>query len=124
MDDLIERLEKLDGPSREIDDEIAEWVGTSEPRMGGPNPDGTQWADDWHAPLPYTRSVDAALTLVPDGWRWNTGSQNVGDEYDGPVSYCWKPNPKVHVQTARAVNPALALCIAALKARASALVPV
>lgn len=84
MTDLLTRLEALDGPSREVDAEIAVLVRSMESASGTPVP---EWADtdfpDWRArpdgkvevvhsdgrgglnwsPLRYTESTDAALTL-------------------------------------------------------------
>jgi hypothetical protein len=74
-------------------------------------------------PLPYTTSLDAALTLVPEGWR----IQELCQSYDGTfwnsrieriVSVEKISNPKPYAQTNRgAPTPTIALCIAALKAR-------
>jgi hypothetical protein len=59
----------------------------------------------------YTRSIDAALSLVPEGFRRmdimivENGPAYIA--YNGPVYDC------------EAATPALALCVAALKARES-----
>lgn len=106
MDDLIARLEKATGPDRDLDHAI-----------------DTALLGEWTYYAPeYTASIDAALTLVPNGYRWlvrkHDGSKtwaggkgaksfaNVyADEHESPMYEAW-------TQT-----PALALCIAALKAR-------
>jgi hypothetical protein len=49
---LIERVEAASGPDREIDVLIMRWVEN----IGGPA----------EKPLPYTGSIDAAMTLVGD----------------------------------------------------------
>lgn len=63
----------------------------------------------------YTASIDAALTLVPPGYEWSRHRGANGQmtmQLDGGFSG--------GVQ-AQAATPALALCIAALKARAAML---
>lgn len=96
---LIERLEKATGPDRELDWTI--WFETAK-----------EPSAEW--PL-YTSSIDAALTLVPA-------------EYDATINtFCWvELNEKrmklgefchrVHVRHSK--QAAIAICIAALKARA------
>lgn len=102
MDDLIARLEAAEGPDRELDGDIAIMM-----RPGFyPNRDIAQK----DAPR-YSSSIDAALTLVPEGYGrldimiiengHTYVSRDVGSEYD-----------------AEGKIPPLAICIAALKARA------
>ena len=119
MNDLIERLEKATGPDRNLDADIASSVGWS------PGPGYTRKSDDsWRlgnwinsvqwAPL-YTASIDAALTLVPEGHDWIVADVN---GHVGGTPYACVGSTKEHFgETA-----VLSLCIAALKAR-SALVP-
>ena len=58
MSDIIEILESADVGSRELDATI-EWGSPLEPC-------------DWDHDVPhYTTSIDAALTLVPDGWVYS-----------------------------------------------------
>jgi len=115
--ELIERLEAAESGSRELDAEIAKEVGytfmetwtLSEEYWIGPAP-----APDKPVVLPrFTTSLDAALTLVPEGF-WTrliiatppvaeVNPNNI-ESVDGKVI---------------ATTPALALCIAALKARES-----
>jgi len=113
--DLIARLETATEGSRELDAEIVRAV----------DPDAF-FADDGsfesavydcinRYPPHYTTSLDAALTLVPEGWGWSVDYANacmlstLGG--DGHVDY-------LHTTYAReAATPALALVIAALKAR-------
>lgn len=135
MKDLIAKLEKAEAGSRELDAEITEAVYLSNIKTwDGKNV--TDWflhddgeffgchtADGWqHSSivriLNHTTSIDAALSLVPEGWRvyclqdarhfqrdqgWTCGV----DEKFGPN----------HALVQEARTPALALCIAALKAR-------
>ena len=72
--DLADRCEKAQGADRELDGAIASALGWTEvhgsvlaPRFQGGRPLGVM---DWwdHVPA-YTVSIDAALSLVPEGWR-------------------------------------------------------
>lgn len=102
MTDLITRLERAEGPDRELDAMIQHRI-TSGMGCGA--------AQD--APR-YTASLDAALALVPDGWHMSVnttvgallqGSAAVRDRDGGPSF------------ASAASTPALALAAAALKAR-------
>ena len=63
-------------------------------------------------PLRYTSSIDAALTLVPAGWH-------VSHAYWGASRAHFNLTKEMGVfAEGRAPTPALALCIAALKAGA------
>jgi hypothetical protein len=66
----------------------------------------------------YTSSLDAAVTLVPEGLGWM-----VRDYRDGAASALVNYPPRTAMkQTAHvASTPALALCAASLRARAEAL---
>lgn len=138
MGDLIalaERIEALDGPCRETDAEIAVAVSDA--------PDARiVWAKGYRwfrkpgpgrIPMPgafgkgcrlglyfqtvrYTASLDAALTLAPEmhSWSLSVGGcaiAQVTDLTGGPCDV--PPDYEGH-----AANPALALCAAALRARA------
>jgi hypothetical protein len=103
MKELIGRLKAATGPDRKLDEAIDEYAVTLlglPPRV---------------VPPPYTASIDAALTLVPDGEDWHMQSHasvaacwaSVGRFTRGPM--LWKH-----------ATPAIALCIAALRARAVA----
>lgn len=93
IDALIAKLEQATGENNRLDDDIARLIG------GKP---GT---------FSYTGSIDAALSLVPEGWSvhwWRSG--------DG------LPNAEVHKEQGCTPYyghgaPAIALCIAALRAR-------
>ena len=97
--DLIARLEKATGPDRRLDFSIAQAVENAGPM-------------EWRANgFPYyTSSLDAALTLVPDCTPWAAG-----EDEDG-TGCADIPRHRVLVHAA---TPALALCIAALKARSA-----
>ena len=62
----------------------------------------------------YETSLDAALTLVPEGCAWMVRS--------GPWAKVWLPDSKRHPNDfySEAATPALAICAAALKARSQA----
>ena len=63
--------------------------------------------------LPYTSSLDAAASLVPDGWQWVCGQDR---PENGGAWADVQPNI-VGVTKVRAATPALALTAAALRAR-------
>lgn len=88
MSELIEKLEAASKGSVELDHEIGRHIN--------------------RLPLKFTRSIGAALTLVPEGWYWNVDSSGTASVADIGKDY------RVQAET-----PTLALCIAALKARES-----
>lgn len=147
---LIERLEKASGPDRELDlaihvavypdGDIARLYKTY--RRGLDHKDGMAW-DIWHGgsvcyenyadgrcfsnggyPLPaVTSSIDAAMTLVPEGfairdwmiWPGHPSELTVmetfldkGQHWHSGDSQRW---------SAKGTSPAIALCIAALRAK-------
>ncbi len=73
----------------------------------------------------YTTSLDTALTLVPDHWRWLLDKRPWGEQrQDGFRAEVYLPtqpykNDRSDVPTQWGPTPALALCIAALKAQAA-----
>jgi hypothetical protein len=89
--ELALRCEATTGPDTALDLEIRDALGLP-------------WRADH---LRYTASLDGAVTLVPEGAQWTL-------TVDGPRFLA-------HVSgfTATAATPALALCSAALRARAS-----
>ena len=124
---LIARLEMAPEGSRELDYEIFAFLNP----LHGP----LAMRDRWEAGLVrlYTTSVDAALTLVPEGMEIHISTMDAGVVgahafLFGPSSpaasdvKCWG---EVHLcagpqDRTTALPLALALCIAALKAMASA----
>jgi len=123
---LITRLEALTGPSREVDAEIAKAIGWRD--FISDKVPAYYWIDEENRPrleVPYfTGSLDAALTLVPEGcvWALNFASMatimKVGtkkfDIIDGVIVGQWPENQR---EGEFPVSVAIALCIAALKAR-------
>jgi len=85
--------------------------------------DGDRLVGHWHSFAPYSASLDAAMTLIPDGlgvgWRMTDGA-------GGPTAEIWcvaiegpdAPREVYHVGANPTATPALALTAAALRARA------
>lgn len=123
VSDLIAKLSAATGPSRELDAEIAVVVNGGEivwkqTRYTMEQHPARRYASAQHIGgygfdhVPeYTASLDAALTLVPDEYDWVIGKTNSGLTVYAKVG----PNIEEFADT-----PALALCIAALKAREGA----
>ena len=63
---LADRAEKATGPDRELDAAIKEAFGHIWDYAADWGPRGK----DRPVAKPYTASLDAAMTLVPKGWRW------------------------------------------------------
>ena len=125
---LADRTEKATGPDRELDVEI--WLAVNHPDYRFPCPVLNRVPSDYqealsrhrwdgggghYAWLSPTTSLDAAMSLVPEGWdwmRWSPGSMVVIRPH---------ANGKMFADTieAKAATPALALCAAALRARAT-----
>jgi hypothetical protein len=98
---LAERVEQATGPDRDLDRDIAAVILSYD-------------RADTLLPL-YTASLDAAMTLVPEGWE--EIRQEQVRMTDGTVR-CWASVGSVDAaMTKRCATPALALCAAALRAR-------
>lgn len=114
---LAERIEALEGPCREMDAEIAlavhDWCKPHTPTTEGPRfPLENKYGSPFF-PQPYTSSLDAAMTLVPETAEWG-----VKTEHDSPNHYAWVKHEDGDLCDARdASTPALALCAAALRAQ-------
>src|SRR6476469_6834139 len=118
MKDLTERLERATGPDRELDALIEQAA----------YPGGSVFIGDllrYRRPYQargfprvpfYTSSIDAALTLVPEDAEW---SCVVGHQVGEPVARIWHADQDEADMGAAntGATPAIALCIAALKAR-------
>lgn len=101
MTNLIElaaRVEGLSGPDREVDLKIMRWAMN----IGGPAENA----------LHYTASLDAAMSLVPEGW--NVGQWRIIGKPDS----CRMWDDETDIITSGS-TPALALTAAALRARAA-----
>jgi hypothetical protein len=114
MKELIERLEKATGPNSDLDEAIACFLAPPHPKHG--KPIGILY------PKAYTKSLDAALTLVPQHhlWQIKQGIECCAIVWMIEVDYDDRAAPIGYTTT----FPALALCIAALKARAEYSPPV
>src|SRR3990167_10374686 len=130
--ELIKRLEEASGPPQALDRQIAREIGWHrvEPRHGGGKHGGWIAPEDFlgvessgkprldslhgttihRDPPHYTSSIDAAMTLVPEGWAYHIHCIP-WDRMNASVS-----NGEDKAFGANAKTPALALCIAALKA--------
>lgn len=103
MQDLIKRIEAASGPDREINAEILLMIGGKKRGMDW----WIEFAYIGRAIPAYTASIDAAMTLVPEGEIW-------------AIDYLRSPKTVARVgafNQGSAATPALALCAAALKAR-------
>ena len=139
MTDLIERLSALDGPDREVDTEIALLGGWCLHPTDRQRDDSAQsdrgytcldcGADSWGntgptgqrrgALLPhFTSSIDAALTLVPQGWFWKYDSTRGKATLMGYTTGVTGHQIYNTIEGfGAAINtPAIAICIAACKA--------
>jgi len=128
---LAERCEQAAGPDRELDVAIALACGIVTSREGdcfyGHKYYSVMVLDydyddtEYRAPeLPsYTASLDAAITLVPEGWGWAVSTTLAGL----PCAYGHPPGNGLAVSwidDTPAATPALAMCAFALRARAAA----
>lgn len=115
LSELIEKLEGASEGSTELSWEIATRVVglTSHEYPLWMRTDSFDGKDGAICPTPpYTTSIDAALSLVPEGCWWNAGCE---DDFT-PVASVFGPGIHLHEFGA---TPALALCIAALRALSS-----
>lgn len=126
--DRAARCEAATGPDRDLDRRIAAASGRAVWKNGSVwmtreyrPPSGRERSPKpVDAPVPdYTGSIDAALTLVPEGWSW--GLSHESERSDGrtfaSVRRYWSSFDRDHF--CWAATPALALCAAALRARAA-----
>lgn len=127
MQDLITRLEAATEGSRELDAEIA--VRIKYPTYRYPDPVSncapSSWVEAWDRltgwsvgdPLPrYTRSIDAAMTLVPEGWRVHRMQESDDGRWSAFVVRKHGLGGISGDEWAEWPTPAIALTIAALKA--------
>lgn len=123
--DLIARLEAATGPSLALDIEICRaflpdtmfgskvesWFNDVTV-FGCNTADGYRHLDCLRARA-YTTSLDAALSLVPEGWEGNVGVNR-------PIANIYPKNLVTHGHGVIAHTSPLALCIAALRAKGAA----
>ena len=117
--DLIARLEAATGPDRALDAEIArdvcglvihewpDWIARTSAMHDFPAL--------WPTPF-YTESVDAAMTLIPDGFWWTVGAGRTRPDEPLYGAFIYDGDDLVGSGETE-VSAAIALCVAALKAR-------
>lgn len=104
LDGLIARLKAATGPDRQLDAAIWEAIFPAE--------QGTLAPD-------YTTSLDVALTLIPDDWTaWELRSAGRKTRFTAELSQLREIDGGGGWVFGRASTPALAMCIAAINARA------
>lgn len=127
---LIERLEALSGPDREVDVEIALAVEWSHPAQGCTLAklatvmpvaeiahEAREHSNSILSQLPrYSASIDAAMTLVPEGWGRMFNQSENGLHCNVCLARSYPTNAVVYSEAA---TPAIALCIASLRARSA-----
>ncbi len=132
---LAERCER-ERPTRKLDGLIAKaigWKNVHSPMKGKTGGlFGRPWRSTHTCEVPrWTDSLDAAVTLVPDGWHLHSSHQSYGgwsaclhrmfgsheaDEKVWRVGHHW---PKEHMTAGKAKAEPMARCAAALRARAA-----
>lgn len=117
IDQLLAALTNLEGPSVKINEALFEFHKERKRSISS----FEQYEPSERLPS-YTESIDAALTLVQDGKTWGVGTI-IFDELPPRSMFaanCRRPGyigPETPSYDALGNTPALALCIAALKAR-------
>ena len=111
MNELIARLEKATGPDRELDEAIAAACQAYEV-IKVHSPPLLQNCTVQNTPL-FTASIDAALTLVPEGWWWTI--KHAPHRRGAFVSLHNHNIGGGDLSIADSLTPALAICLAALK---------
>jgi hypothetical protein len=133
---LAERCEQAAGPDRELDAIISAtldgytaieerhggWIvatgkGVMERSLGliDPGKHSRNFTPQHHDTPAYAASLDAAMTLVPEGMLWT-----VEQWANGATASVARTRPYESGKRYHAATPALALCAAALRARVSA----
>lgn len=112
MSDLITMLEQADCGSRELDAATYEALG----RPWDDDPREYSFLTGWDCPPPYSTSLDAALSALPEGWLPEQMSWSV--EGSPVVASIWnRQNGDAYRSCdGEAKTPALALITAILKA--------
>ena len=119
---LADRCEQAAGPDRELDQDITKLLVPNNARhiyrsrrgwsfFVSDSGKGIEWLEN----QPYTASLDAAVTLVPEGCGYDFGKNLLGYAWGGITM------PDHNEVETSAATLALALCAAALRARAAML---
>jgi hypothetical protein len=113
MIELAERCEQATGPDDDLDCAIHEQFGGTPQIAPGHR---------WSSTPRYTVSLDAAMTLVPGiDWEWSLEWESGSLLYHPDIEQFARAkigDPTLRMD-AECVTPALALCAAALRARAA-----
>lgn len=114
MTDLIARLTAATGPDVELDAaiEMALNPGATGLVVGLMNPVQIA-AGERVKPPTYTRSIDNALTAVPDGWRLRFLERRSSGFWEAGIEVIEEEDELSRI----AASAPLAICIAAMKAR-------
>ena len=131
LEALLARVLEGEGPDRELDAEIARLLlppdadAVTRSRHGWSyrvfGPDG--WDDEWLENKPHTASLDAALTLVPEGYWWQISSgkrRHYDPQAGAELFFAGGPNRGDITVSADAATPPRALIAACLKVRMEA----
>ena len=126
LEQLIAALEAATGPSRELDLAICRVALNSEPLGHAAGMDDSLLLMQRVGLYPrYTSSLDAALMLVPEGWASGSIAEErrvIGYVHNNQPAFIGvgaRDNPAKIWHEVRHPVRAIALCIAALKARAA-----
>ncbi len=110
---LIARIEAATGPSIELDEAIRLAIGAESIHYG--SAEGLVTTDECYGPPSYTESIDAALTLAPEGQAWSLGRWN-SQSGDGPTVFWFDLHGREEICARHPIH-AIAVCISCLKAR-------
>ena len=113
---LAERVEALSGPDFYVNKSILAALGYTWRGMAYWSADNTHV---WPGRTAFTALLDAAMTLVPEGWGFRVESEGDGSRPCSASIY--KPADccnELVINCDYATTPALALCAAALRALA------
>ena len=123
--ELARRCEKAERPDKELGFEIllaCGWRRTCVGHFHGPL---YQWSDDGkrsyredNLPCP-TGSIDAAMTLVPEGKYWVCGFGKVSADEPFGGAQIIEPESSEEIAEGQGATVALALCAASLRARSN-----
>lgn len=132
---LAAKVEAATGPDRELDAAIA--IALREPPEYAPWAikfadwrvvtvqgftraevwDGDNMIGHWHSFHARTASLDAAKTVVPEGWDWSASSYGEDGASAEVWVHGWQDDTRIN--SFLATTPSLCLIVAALRARAA-----
>jgi hypothetical protein len=115
LTELADRVERAEGPDRELDWDIAEAVHLTTRNEWGDSVFITR--NSGYRPPFFTASLDAAMTLVPEGWAATTVRFSIGTGKAILWRDSWEETHRA-IDGISADTPALALTAAALRALA------